>query len=153
MLYDLLPGLLRMLGLMVVIVVPLTICIEVVKEFGAFSEARSQRSSRMMRVLGMSDQAAMPLAAGFFFGLAYGAGLILQFSADGALRRRDRFLLTLFLVACHAVVEDTLLFVPLGVNPFFLFLFRFGLAVVLTAVVARLWPPQTARAVPDADKP
>ncbi len=34
--------------------------------------------------------------------------------------RGDRRLLCVFLVACHAAIEDTLLFVPLGVNPFLL---------------------------------
>lgn len=138
-----LPGLLRMLGLLVAIVIPLTIVIELVKEYGVFQNEKgsASRSTRaVMRLLGMSEQAAMPLAAGFFFGLAYGAGLILQFADEGELSKRDRILITLFLVACHAVVEDTLLFVPLGVNPFFLFAFRLGLAILLTAGAARFMP-------------
>lgn len=135
-----LPGLAKTLGLLVAIVIPLSIVIELVKATGLLTDGREGKSSKAMRLLGMSDQAAMPLAAGFFFGLAYGAGLILQFAEEGALTRRDRILITIFLVACHAVVEDTLLFIPLGVNPIFLFTFRFAVAIVLTAVAARVVP-------------
>lgn len=153
---DMLPGLLRTLGLLVAIVIPITVVTELVKELGWLSGDNAggrTKTGKIMRVLGTSDQAAMPLAAGFFFGLAYGAGLILQFAEEGALSYRDRVLLTIFLVGCHAVVEDTLLFVPLGVNPLFLFAFRFGVAILLTAGAARLVPslrgPSLARAPVD----
>lgn len=141
-LLDALPGLVRTVTLLLVIVIPLSVIVEVVKARDVFRQdgTRGQWSRRLSRLLGVSEQAMMPLAAGFFLGLAYGAGLILQYSEDGELSYRDRVLIVLFLVACHAVIEDTLIFLPLGVNPLFLFTVRLMLAVVLTAAVARLWP-------------
>lgn len=47
----------------------------------------------------------------------------------------------LFLCACHAVVEDTLIFVPLGINVLPLLLIRLVAAVLLTLLIARLWRP------------
>lgn len=140
---SILPGLVRTVGLLIAIVVPLSVAIELAKASGAFdrSQAKVGRGTHaVMHLLGMSDKAALPLAAGFVFGLAYGAGLILQAAEEGELSKRDRFLVVLFLIACHAVIEDTLIFVPLGVNPLFLFAFRFLFAVGLTALAARLLP-------------
>ncbi|HEX5563925.1 MAG TPA: hypothetical protein VFX34_03105, partial [Sporosarcina sp.] len=45
----------------------------------------------------------------------------------------------IFLVACHAVVEDTLIFVPLGIPVLPLLIIRLVTAFVLTIVVAYMW--------------
>lgn len=157
-LLDTLPGLVRTVTLLLVIVIPLSVTVEVVKARGVFNKdaRRGKWGRHLSRLLGVSEQAIMSLTAGFFLGLAYGAGLILQYSEDGELSHRDRVLIVLFLVACHAVVEDTLIFLPLGVNPLFLFVSRFVLAVILTAAVARLWPvrePEGGMPVVRGDEP
>jgi hypothetical protein len=43
------------------------------------------------------------------------------------------------LVACHAVIEDTLIFAPLGVPILYLLLIRLITAFVLTIIVAYIW--------------
>lgn len=141
------PGLIRTVFLLIVIVIPLSVLIEVTKSSGLIRGDRPAGSiGRLVsRVLGISENAVMPLTAGFIFGLAYGAGLILQYAEEGELSHRDRVLIVLFLVGCHAVIEDTLIFVPLGVNPFFLFTSRFVLAILLTAIAARLVPSLRAQ--------
>ena len=53
-------------------------------------------------------------------GISFGSGLIIDSAREGRITRKDGLLLTAFLAPCHAVFEDTLLFVPLGVNPFVL---------------------------------
>lgn len=45
----------------------------------------------------------------------------------------------IFLVACHAVIEDTLIFVPLGISVLPLFLIRLGIAILLTLAVGFIW--------------
>jgi hypothetical protein len=45
----------------------------------------------------------------------------------------------LFLCACHAVVEDTLIFIPLGINVLPLLGIRLAVAVALTVIIATLW--------------
>src|SRR5690606_14180510 len=70
--------------------------------------------------LGMSGNAAFPLAAGAVQGLSYGSGLIIESAREGRLTRQEAYVLTAQLAPCHAIFDDTLLFVPLGVNPFLL---------------------------------
>lgn len=147
-LLDAVPGLVRTVLLLLVIVIPLSVAVELVKARGIFGRRTGggRWTRRVSRLLGVSEPAIMPLAAGFLLGLAYGAGVILQYSEDGEVSYRDRVLVVLFLVACHAVIEDTLIFLPLGVNPLFLFVSRFVLAVLLTAGAARLWPASASSA-------
>jgi hypothetical protein len=45
----------------------------------------------------------------------------------------------IFLAACHAIVEDTLLFAPLGVPIYGLFGIRFCVAVILTLIIENIW--------------
>lgn len=130
-------GLIKTVALLIAIIIPLMVSIEVLKEAGIL-ESLSRRIQPYMGWLGMSGQAGFPLLAGFVFGLAYGAGVILEAARDNGLSQGDRRLLCVFLVACHAAIEDTLLFVPLGVNPFLLLGTRLALALVLTAVAARI---------------
>ena len=130
-------GLVKTTALLIAIIIPLMASIEVLKEAGIL-ESLSRRIEPYMGWLGMSGQAGFPLLAGFVFGLAYGAGVILEAARDNGLSQGDRRLLCVFLVACHAAIEDTLLFVPLGVNPFLLLGTRLALALVLTAVAARI---------------
>lgn len=138
---ELAGGLLHTLVLIIVIVIPLSIIIEIVQQAGWLTKRQAgSGTGRLLRTLGMTEQAAMPLAAGLIFGLAYGAGLILQFAQEGHLTPRDRLLMTIFLVGCHAVFEDILIFVPLGVNPFALFAVRFVMALVVTWLAARVIP-------------
>ena len=51
--------------------------------------------------------------------------------------KRDITLIIIFLAACHAVIEDTVIFIPLGIPVQYLLLIRFGAAVLLTLAVAR----------------
>jgi len=66
-------------------------------------------------------------------------GLIIEQAREQAFSKRDLYVMLLFLSGCHAVVEDTLLFVPLGIPIWALLLLRVVVAIVLTVVVARIW--------------
>src|SRR5699024_11886589 len=68
------------------------------------------------RLLGMKENASMTLVAGMTIGLAFGAGLMIQAVEEDGVSRRDMYLALIFLVSCHAVVDDTVIFIPLGVT-------------------------------------
>ena len=76
---------------------------------------------------------------GLLFGLAYGAGVVIQAVEEDGVSKRDLTLAFLFLMACHAVVEDTLIFIPLGIPVWPLFLIRIGVAIALTLIVGFFW--------------
>ncbi|MEA1962235.1 MAG: hypothetical protein U9N81_13375 [Bacillota bacterium] len=60
--------------------------------------------------------AMLPLLAGLFFGISYGAGIIINCAQEGKLRTEDIYTINLYLVICHSLFEDTLLFAAIGAN-------------------------------------
>jgi len=149
---TLLPALLGALKLalkLVLIVVPLVMAFEVLRYLPFFRRA-SRYSQPLMRGVGLSPAAAVPLFTGIFLGIAYGAGIIIRVAAEKNLGKRELFLMGLFLATCHAVVEDTLIFVAIGGDGVAMLGLRLLLAIALTALLARWWRlPKQA----DGDKP
>lgn len=123
---------------MAVIVIPLMIGVQILKDVKALPYL-AKGLTPFTKILGVSDKTGVTLMAGLIFGIAYGAGVIIQAAKEDNLSQKDLYLISIFLVACHAVVEDTLLFVPLGINVLPLLLIRLILAIVITAVTAHIW--------------
>ena len=120
------------------IVFPVMVAIQVLKDLGALGWFAGKMRP-LMRPLGVAPQGAVTMAGGLIFGLAFGAGVILEQVREQSFTKRELTLMILFLCACHAVVEDTLIFIPLGINVLPLLLIRLLAAVALTLLVARLW--------------
>ncbi|MBL0386952.1 hypothetical protein JJB07_09825 [Tumebacillus sp. ITR2] len=120
------------------IVIPLMLVIQVLKEL-RFLDKIATLMNPLLAFCGLDKKAAIPLLAGLFFGLAYGAGVIIEATRENPLPKRQLYLLMIFLILCHAVVEDTLIFLPVHVNGWYLLGIRFLSALVLTAVLARVW--------------
>lgn len=142
----LLPALLGALSLSVkllLIVVPLVTIFEVLRYLPVFRRA-GRAVEPMMRGMGLSPQAAVPLFTGIFLGIAYGAGIIIRVAQEQKLPRRELFLMGLFLATCHAVVEDTLIFVVVGGNGWIILGVRLLIAFGLTAGLAWLWRRRAA---------
>lgn len=120
------------------IVIPLMVVIQALKDLGAL-----ERFAALMRPLvtplGIPAHGSVTMAGGLLFGLAFGAGVILEQAREQGFTRREITLVVLFLCACHAVVEDTLIFIPLGINVLPLLLVRLTAAVALTILIATLW--------------
>lgn len=123
---------------MALIIIPLMAVIQVMKDRNWLTKF-SKWMAPFTRFLGMKDNTSFTLAAGLLFGLAYGAGVMIQAVEEDGVSKKDVTLAFIFLVACHAVVEDTLVFVPLGIPVLPLLLARVGFAVGLTWLVARIW--------------
>lgn len=123
---------------LLLIVVPLVTIFEVLRYLPVFRRA-ARAVEPMMRGMGLSPQAAVPLFTGIFLGIAYGAGIIIRVAQEKKLPRRELFLMGLFLATCHAVVEDTLIFVVVGGNGWIILGVRLLIAFGLTAGLAWLW--------------
>jgi hypothetical protein len=120
------------------IVIPLMVVIQILKDLnwiGKFSNTMAP----LTRSLGMKENTSTTMAAGLLFGLAYGAGVMIQAVEEDGVSQKDATLAIIFLVACHAVVEDTLIFIPLGIPVWPLLLIRIGVAVLLTLIVGTIW--------------
>lgn len=120
------------------IVIPLMIAIQVLKDL-QWLKKFSQGMSPITKSLGMNENTSTTMAAGLLFGLAYGAGVVIQAVEEDGVSKKDITLAFLFLMSCHAVVEDTLIFIPLGIPVWPLFLIRLGVAIALTLVVGLIW--------------
>jgi hypothetical protein len=123
---------------LLLIIVPLVTLFEVLRYLPVFRRA-GRMVDPLMRGMGLSREAAVPLFTGIFLGIAYGAGIIIRVAQEKALPRRELFLMGLFLATCHAVVEDTLIFAIIGGNAWVMLGVRIVIAVTLTALLARLW--------------
>jgi len=124
-----------------IIVIPLMLIIQVLKERRLLQKF-SAKVGRFTCVIGVQPNAALTLVAGFFTGLAYGAGIMIQAVEEDGVSRRDATLAIIFLMCSHAVVEDTLLFVPLGISVWPLLALRIATALAVTAGAAALWKPR-----------
>ena len=133
-------GALKLAGKLVLIIVPLVTLFELLRYLPVFRRT-GEALDPLMRGIGLTREAALPLFTGVFLGIAYGAGIIIRVAQEKRLPSRELFLMGLFLATCHAVVEDTLIFVVIGGSAWIMLGARLVLAICLTALLARLWKP------------
>jgi len=122
------------------IVIPLMIAVQFLRESGWLTKL-SNGFAPFTKLLGMEKNTSMTLVAGLTIGLAYGAGLMIQAVEEDGVSKRDMYLALIFLVSCHAVVEDTVVFIPLGIPVWPLLLIRLFTAIILTMVISFFWKP------------
>jgi hypothetical protein len=123
---------------MAMIVIPLMIGIQILKDLKILNLLSSWMTP-VTSAIGVARNSSIVLLAGLLFGISFGAGVILQAVKEEPLPKRDLYLLVLFLVACHAVVEDTLIFIPLGIPVWPLLMIRILVAFSVTFITARVW--------------
>lgn len=119
------------------IIIPLMVVMELLKAFNILNII-SKKLEPISKFFGMSNKAIFPLMIGLFFGLSYGAGVIIESAEEGNLEKKDLYILMIFLIACHAVVEDTLLFVVVGANLWLLLGIRLGVAIIISLIASKL---------------
>ncbi len=126
-------GALKLSLRLLVIVVPLLLVFELIralpfwKRFGGLNERQGWADR-----VGLSPHTLVPLFTGIFLGIVYGAGVIIKISREKALGKPDMWLMGLFLATCHAVVEDTLIFVVVGGMGWWIIIPRILLASLLS---------------------
>jgi hypothetical protein len=116
---------------LLIIILPLTISYEFLKERTFFS------GTKPFRFMGITRPGLVPLVTGVIIGLTYGAGVIIHSIRAYNISRREAFLILLFLSVCHAIFEDTLIFVVIGADGLVLVIARLILAFALTYLAYR----------------
>jgi hypothetical protein len=84
----------------------------------------------LMKILGLPDQAVVSWVTGAGFGLLYGSAVIMEEAKKGTSTREELEHVQVSLGINHSMVEETGLFLALGVNPLYLLMPRFIAAVV-----------------------
>lgn len=119
-----------------IVVIPLMIIMQIAKDYKVLDKI-SNSSRFLTKFFGMSKESTLPLLIGIIFGLSYGAGVLIQSAKEGDLSKKDMFLISVFLITCHAVFEDTLLFVAVGANGYLLLGTRIIAAIIITFILSK----------------
>jgi hypothetical protein len=92
----------------------------------------------LLRLTGISRNAANITVIGVTLGLTFGAGLLLRDIRSGTLSRRDVWLAIGFLGLAHSLIEDTLLIMLIGADLSGILWARLVFAMGLIGLLARL---------------
>lgn len=134
-----LKGLFGLAWKMLAILVAIFVALEIVRRLQLLE--RSLRAvHRLIRFMGFSEAAGLPLLAGIVFGIVFGAGVITGAVNDQRLSRRQVLLVSIFLALCHGIIEDTGLMMLLGAKLFWITVPRIVLAIPVVWLVSRLVP-------------
>jgi hypothetical protein len=114
----------RLLLKIFLIVIALMVAMELMRTYGLID--LMQRPMRpFMRFLGLSERVTFLWLTATFLGVGYGAGLIVQEArTHGRFRPGDLRDLHVSIGISHSLLEDTLLCVAIGANPFWILLPR-----------------------------
>jgi hypothetical protein len=79
------------------------------------------------------------LIVGIFLGITYGAGILIKEAQSGSINKNDLFFVGTFLMICHAIIEDTLLFVIFGADFTMVVIIRIIFAILLSYILLFLY--------------
>ncbi|HED24899.1 MAG TPA: nucleoside recognition protein [Firmicutes bacterium] len=123
------------IGKIALYLIPILILIELARYYRII-EKITARIKGALDFLTLPQEAAFPLLGGMFFGIVLGSALIIDYSREGYLKKRDLMLIGIFLSISHSIFEDTFIFAVFGANPVILLGVRTILAIIITRVAA-----------------
>lgn len=119
------------------IIMALLTLLELLKTFGWIHPfVRALRP--FLWIMGLDERVGFLWMTAVVFGLSYGGAIIVEEAKSGHLSRDDLELLHLSIGMNHSIIEDPPLFMALGVHPFWLYVPRLLMAVLIVRLV-RLW--------------
>ncbi|MBU0652326.1 MAG: nucleoside recognition domain-containing protein [Proteobacteria bacterium] len=119
------------------IIMALLTLLELLKVFG-WIHPLVRALGPFLRIMGLDRKVGFLWMTAVIFGLSYGGAIIVEEAKSGRLSREDLELLHLSIGTNHSMVEDPPLFLPLGIHPFWLYVPRLLMAILIVRLV-RLW--------------
>ena len=113
----------------VLIVTALMVLQRVLEEFG-WMHRIAHLLSPLMRIFGLPSGCSLLWLTGNIVGMAYGAAIMIDEVEQGRLTRHEANLVNHHLGVSHSLLEDTMLFVAMGISFWWIFLTRLILAMV-----------------------
>lgn len=113
----------------VLIVTALMVLQRVLEEFG-WMHRIANILSPLMRLFGLPSGCSLLWLTGNIVGMAYGAAIMIDEVEQGRLTRDEANLVNHHLGVSHSLLEDTMLFVAMGISFWWIFLTRLVLAIV-----------------------
>lgn len=108
-------------------------------EFFKVQDLLGKLLAPVLRLLGISPNAAAIILVGFSMGLIYGSGAIIKNVREGQLTARDAFCAMTLMGIAHSLIEDTLLLALLGASLWGLLLVRLVLALIAGVVINHVY--------------
>jgi len=133
----------RLMAKIFFIIMALLTLLELLKAFGLIHPF-VRALEPFLRIMGLDRQVGFLWMTAVIFGLSYGGAIIVEEAKSGHLSREDLELLHLSIGMNHSMVEDPPLFLPLGIHPFWLYVPRLVMAIVIVRLV-RLYQRFTRR--------
>jgi spore maturation protein SpmB len=127
------------------ILMAILIILEVLKVSG-WMEPILRALTPPLKVLGLSERVGLLWMAGAFFGVAYGAAVIVGEAKKGDLTKEELERLHASIGINHSMIEDPSLFMTLGLNAFWLWVPRLIMAILFVHLL-RLWQWVTKRLI------
>ncbi len=125
------------LCLIFLIILSLLFLMKVLKRVG-ITALLTRLLGPVLRMLGMSKDAAPITIGGMTLGLTFGGGLIIREAQSGRLSRRDVFFSLALMSLCHSLIEDTILMTALGAHPSGILLGRITFSLVVVFLLVKL---------------
>ena len=113
----------------VLIVTALMVLQRVLEEFG-WMHRIAHILSPLMRLFGLPSGCSLLWLTGNIVGMAYGAAIMIDEVEQGRLTRDEANLVNHHLGVSHSLLEDTMLFVAMGISFWWIFLTRLALAMI-----------------------
>ena len=111
------------------IVTALMMLQRVLEEFG-WMHRIAHILSPLMRLFGLPSGCSLLWLTGNVVGMAYGAAIMIDEVEQGRLTRHEANLVNHHLGVSHSLLEDTMLFVAMGISFWWIFLTRLALAMI-----------------------
>lgn len=80
---------------------------------------------------------AFSIAIGIILGITYGAGILINEYEKNTLNQEEILYVGTFLMICHAIIEDTLLFVIFGANLWIIITLRILFAFIFSTIIIK----------------
>lgn len=94
--------------------------------------------SPLLKLMGLDQKGGFLWMTAIFFGLTYGGAVIVEEAREHNLSEKELEMLHLSIGINHSMVEDPPLFIALGLSPFWLYVPRLLMAIVLIHLI-HLW--------------
>ena len=129
-------ALILMLQILVIITMLMTI-LEIAKQYGWIEKIVGVLHPLFV-LFGLKKSSGSMWLAGIFFGILYGAAVIVDEAREGTIEKEELKKVHLTMGINHGVIEDPLLFLPLGLNLLLLYIPRM-MAAIIVVQLFNLW--------------
>ncbi len=97
------------------------------------------KSTKIVQEYQKKVSTSFSIIAGLILGITYGAGILMNEAKSGALSKKEIFYIGTFLMICHSIIEDTLLFVIFGANYWILVSIRLVYAIIFSYILVKIF--------------